>query len=119
MRLHRVAAVVAVAAVAVAVVGGLIWQLARPPAAAPAPTGPGASCGFDFPVAVGATVPRGARIGTIGTAGGQCPAHLHLELRARSGMPLGGGYGVDTTGYLDPTAFITNHRPGGGVVAMP
>jgi murein DD-endopeptidase MepM/ murein hydrolase activator NlpD len=70
-------------------------------------------------VAAGATVRRGARIGTIGTAGGQYPAHLHLELRARSGMPLGGGYGTDTTGYLDPTAFITNHRPHGGVVAAP
>lgn len=70
-------------------------------------------------VAVGATVQRGTQVGTIGTAAGRYPAHLHLELRARSGMPLGGGYGTDPTGYLDPTAFITNHRPHGRVVAAP
>lgn len=58
----------------------------------------------------GQRVRRGQRLGTIGTAGGQYRAHLHLELRARRGMPLGGGYGEDTTGYLDPSAFILGHR---------
>jgi murein DD-endopeptidase MepM/ murein hydrolase activator NlpD len=57
----------------------------------------------------GQAVERGDRIGTIGTAAGQYPAHLHLELRDRPGLPLGGGYGVDTTGYLDPAAFIAAH----------
>jgi len=61
-------------------------------------------------VHAGQRVVRGQRIGTIGTAGGQYRAHLHLELRARPGMPLGGGYSEDTAGYLDPTAFIHRHR---------
>jgi murein DD-endopeptidase MepM/ murein hydrolase activator NlpD len=61
-------------------------------------------------VHAGQRVDRGQRLGTIGTAGGQYRAHLHLELRARRGMPLGGGYSKDTTGYLDPSAFILGHR---------
>ncbi len=61
-------------------------------------------------VQAGQRVGRGQRIGTIGNAGGQYRAHLHLELRARRGMPLGGGYSNDTTGYLDPSAFILRHR---------
>jgi len=60
-------------------------------------------------VAVGTAVPRGGRIGTIGTAGGQYLAHLHFELRERL-LPLGGGYATDRTGYLDPTAYIRSHR---------
>jgi hypothetical protein len=35
---------------------------------------------------------------------------VHLELRARHGMPLGGGYSKDQTGFLDPSAFIRGHR---------
>ena len=61
-------------------------------------------------VIVGMQVTRGQRIGTIGTAHGQYPAHLHFELRDRS-LPLGGGYGTDRGGYLDPTTFIRMHRP--------
>ncbi|MEO8704421.1 MAG: M23 family metallopeptidase [Kofleriaceae bacterium] len=61
-------------------------------------------------VTLGATVRRGARIGTIGTAHGTYPAHLHFELRDRP-LPLGGGYDSDQTGYLDPTAYIRAHRP--------
>ena len=57
------------------------------------------------------TVQRGELVGTIGDAGGQYLAHLHLELRDAPGLPLGGGYGPDTTGYLDATAFIAAHRP--------
>jgi murein DD-endopeptidase MepM/ murein hydrolase activator NlpD len=61
-------------------------------------------------VHAGQRLGRGQRLGTIGTAGGQYRAHLHLELRARPAMPLGGGYSKDTTGYLDPSAFILRHR---------
>jgi murein DD-endopeptidase MepM/ murein hydrolase activator NlpD len=61
-------------------------------------------------VAVGQRVRRGQRVGTIGNAGGRYVAHLHLELRAARGLPLGGGYGADRTGYLDPTAFIARHH---------
>jgi len=63
---------------------------------------------------LGATVKRGARIGTIGDADGEYKdAHLHLEIRDRA-LPLGGGYynkGEDITGYLDPTAYIRANRP--------
>jgi murein DD-endopeptidase MepM/ murein hydrolase activator NlpD len=55
-------------------------------------------------------VHRGQPIGTIGTAGGSYLAHLHFEIRDRP-LPLGGGYDDDTTGYVDPTAFIRAHRP--------
>jgi murein DD-endopeptidase MepM/ murein hydrolase activator NlpD len=59
----------------------------------------------------GDLVTRGRRIGTIGDAGGRYPAHLHLEIRDRVGLPLGRGYGAETRGYLDPTAFIRARRP--------
>ncbi|MCB9793468.1 MAG: M23 family metallopeptidase [Alphaproteobacteria bacterium] len=62
-------------------------------------------------VEVGDLVLRGQKLGSIGDAGGLYPAHLHLELRERPGMPVGGGYSRDTRGYLSPSAFITEHRP--------
>lgn len=61
-------------------------------------------------VVAGAHVTRGQRIGTIGTAHGQYLAHLHFELRDRLKMPLGGAYGTDRSGYVDPTMFIRTHR---------
>ena len=61
-------------------------------------------------VAAGDVVARGQQLGTIGTAGGRYRAHLHFELRAAVGRPLGGGYG-EPDGQLDPTAFIRGHRP--------
>jgi hypothetical protein len=61
-------------------------------------------------VVVGQVVRRGESIGTIGTAGGQYPAHLHFELRTRVGHPLGGGYGM-ADGHVDPRAWIDAHRP--------
>lgn len=61
-------------------------------------------------VRAGQRVLRGQRLGTIGNAHGQYLAHLHLELRAHHGMPLGGGYSQDQTGFLDPSAFILGHR---------
>lgn len=61
-------------------------------------------------VRVGQRVQRGAPLGTIGDAHGRYQAHLHLELRAHIGMPLGPGYARDRTGYLDPTDFIESHQ---------
>ncbi len=58
----------------------------------------------------GDRVGRGQPIGTIGTASGRYPAHLHFELRDPIARPLGAGYG-DPDGHLDPTAFIRAHRP--------
>ncbi|AFM12671.1 M23 family metallopeptidase [Turneriella parva] len=54
---------------------------------------------------------RGQRIGTIGTAGGSYEAHLHLELRSRIAMPIGGGYSANTAGFLVPKVYIKQHRP--------
>jgi len=54
-------------------------------------------------------IKKGTKIGTIGTANGQYLAHLHFELRDRVNMPIGGGYSLNTDGYLNPTKFIKNH----------
>jgi murein DD-endopeptidase MepM/ murein hydrolase activator NlpD len=62
-------------------------------------------------VAVGDRVLRGQVLGTLGDAHGRYSPHLHLELRSRVGMDLGGGYARERDGYLDPTEFIHAHRP--------
>lgn len=67
-------------------------------------------------VTPGEVVARGQLIGTIGTAHGHYLAHLHLELRAAIGLPLGGGYGAPA-GQLAPTPFIAAHRPPGAIPA--
>lgn len=59
----------------------------------------------------GDTLSRSQQLGTIGDAHGNYFAHLHLELRLEPGLPIGGGYAEDTTGYTDPTRFIKAHRP--------
>ena len=59
----------------------------------------------------GQVVKRGQGIGTTGDAHSQYLAHLHLELRARPGMPLGPGYSSDRAGWLDPSVFISLRRP--------
>ncbi len=61
-------------------------------------------------VVVGEYINKGDKIGTIGNNNGQYFAHLHLELRSQVGMPIGGGYSSNTTGYLNPTEFIKNNR---------
>jgi len=58
---------------------------------------------------------KGEPLGTIGTAHGQYLAHLHLEIREEVGLPIGNGYSTDTTGYVNPTAFIKKHRQIGNV----
>ncbi len=56
-------------------------------------------------------IKRGEALGTVGNAGGIYYAHLHLEIRSAVGLPIGGGYSADTSGYLDPSAFIKKNRP--------
>lgn len=59
----------------------------------------------------GDVVKRGQVIGIIGDADGSCPAHLHLEIRRKVGLPLGGGYGHNQDGlFLNPSQFINEHR---------
>jgi len=59
----------------------------------------------------GTIVKRGQKIGTIGNANGTWWAHLHLEIRTTINKSLGVGYSTDTTGYVNPTAYIKRHRP--------
>ena len=59
----------------------------------------------------GQIVKRGQQIGTIGNANGTWWAHLHLEIRTTINKTIGLGYSRDTTGYVDPTAYIKSHRP--------
>lgn len=58
----------------------------------------------------GSWVGIGNPIGTIGNAGGQYYAHLHLEIREQPGLPIGGGYATDTSGYINPSWFINTNR---------
>ncbi len=56
-------------------------------------------------------VKRGQKIGEMGNINGLYYAHLHFELRSNVFMELGGGYGEDKRGFLDPTSFIKKNRP--------
>jgi murein DD-endopeptidase MepM/ murein hydrolase activator NlpD len=57
-------------------------------------------------VAVGTLVARGRRIGSVGTANGHYPAHLHFEIRHGDGVDLGGGYGMLPLNRLDPAKTV-------------
>ncbi len=56
-------------------------------------------------------VKRGQQIGTIGNANGMYLAHLHLEIRIDTEIPLGGGYSKENEGFVNPTEFIEANRP--------
>ena len=64
-------------------------------------------------VAPGALVPRGGKIGTVGTANGYYPAHLHFEMRTSDGVDIGAGYAMLPLNRLDPTATISSLRNAG------
>jgi murein DD-endopeptidase MepM/ murein hydrolase activator NlpD len=55
-------------------------------------------------------VKRGQRIGTVGTANGMYPAHLHWEVRQTVGMGLGPGFQAGASGWLGPSEFLAAHR---------
>jgi hypothetical protein len=57
-------------------------------------------------VAVGTLVHRGRRLGTVGTANGHYPAHLHFEMRHGDGVDIGSGYGMFPLNRLDPGETI-------------
>ena len=61
----------------------------------------------------GQEVIRGQEIGTIGTAYGRYPAHLHFEIRKNINTPIGKGYTTDTLGfgYTQPLPYIEKRRP--------
>jgi hypothetical protein len=58
----------------------------------------------------GEDVRRGQQIATVGTANGRYLAHLHFEMREFTTPFIGPGYREDTRGWLDPSAFIQQHR---------
>jgi hypothetical protein len=71
----------------------------------------------------GQKLDRGQKLGTIGTAHGQYPAHLHFEMRKdiRVGM-FRNMFPRDFRTYFDPTQFITAHQSvegGSRVVSVP
>jgi murein DD-endopeptidase MepM/ murein hydrolase activator NlpD len=71
----------------------------------------------------GQRVERAQRVGTIGTAHGRYPAHLHFEIRKdiRVGMHRS-MFPRDFSTYFDPTQFILAHHSlgtGGRMVAVP
>ena len=67
----------------------------------------------DIRTTLDSLVARGEIIGTVGTANGYYPAHLHFELSLRDGIPIGSGYVSKPLARLDPAEFIaTLHDPG-------
>lgn len=73
----------------------------------------------------GQRVTRGQKIGTIGTAHGRYPAHLHFEIRKNLDIGINrAAYPQNFSCYYDPTKFIASHRghgarpePAGGLFA--
>ena len=61
-------------------------------------------------VHAGDGVQRGQKIATVGTAHGRYFAHLHFEMREFRTPFVGPGYRENTRGWLDPSAFIQQHR---------
>ena len=61
-------------------------------------------------VALGMLVPRGGRIGTVGTANGNYPAHLHFEMRESDQVDIGPGYAANPLNRLDALAAVAAMR---------
>ena len=64
-------------------------------------------------VALGTLVPRGRKVGIVGTANGYYPAHLHFEMRAGDGVDIGAGYTLSPLNRLDPMATVASLRNAG------
>lgn len=63
-------------------------------------------------VRCGDRVTRGEEIGTIGTAHGLYPAHLHFEIRKKLDIGTNRASSpCDFSCYYDPTKFLNAHRP--------
>ena len=61
-------------------------------------------------VTLGALVARGGKVGTVGTANGYYPAHLHFEMRASDGVDIGAGYAAFPLNRLDPMGTVASLR---------
>ena len=58
----------------------------------------------------GTLVARGTRVGTVGTAHGNYPAHLHFEIRESDEVEIGAGYGMARLNRVDPAATVAARR---------
>ena len=61
-------------------------------------------------VKAGSLIARGDRLGTVGTANGYYPAHLHFEMRASDGVDIGAGYAMYPLNRLDPMGTLEQLR---------
>lgn len=61
---------------------------------------------LEIKAALNSLVARGEVIGTVGTADGHYPAHLHFEARSGDGIDIGAGYTAIPLNRLDPAAVI-------------
>ena len=59
----------------------------------------------EIEVALGAVVGRAQKIGSVGTADGLYPAHLHYEIRTGNGVDIGAGYAAYPLNRVNPTEF--------------
>ena len=55
-------------------------------------------------------IARGGKVGTVGTAHGYYPAHLHFEMRASDAVDIGAGYAANPHNRLDPLATVAALR---------
>ncbi len=61
-------------------------------------------------VAPGMLIARGGNVGTVGTANGYYPAHLHFEIRESDNVDIGAGYAASPLNRLDPLATVASLR---------
>jgi len=62
---------------------------------------------------IGEVIARGGKVGTVGTANGYYPAHLHFEIRASDGVDIGAGYAAEPLNRLDPMGTILGLKNAG------
>ena len=55
-------------------------------------------------------ISRGAQIGTVGTANGRYPAHLHLEMRTSTGIHINNGYCMSRGECISPEHHILSDK---------
>ena len=60
-------------------------------------------------VALGSMTARGQQIGTVGSADGLYPAHLHYEIHQGYGVTVGSGYGAEPLNRVNPEKFRQMH----------
>ena len=62
---------------------------------------------------IGSLLARGGKVGTVGTANGYYPAHLHFEMRASDEVDIGAGYAGIPLSRIDPMATVASLRNAG------